>query len=580
MKRLTSLLRWRNIRLPSKLVLVFMPLIILPALTGIYLVTTSYTSSSKQMTTQYATDLLGLMVQKIDDRLRGYEQLSKQLMTDEELHKLLVQKADTPYDQFRIGNEINNKINVLWLGDEQNKYIRSIKFDTPNGIYTYGQNAVDDYGITDAGYRQQVEAMKGSAAWVPPQRFTDGYRELEAFRLGRTIRDEKLNTLGSMTFVIDVQAIASIFGQAQFQDELVLQLLAPDGQVMLGNGHALDPGEKNILAFSEESIHNGWRLSAQLPLCQLYKPIYATSRLSVVIVLACIGLGLAVTQLLALDLVIPIRKLMTNMKHGIKGVKPGDLRTFKGAVEIIEMNDTFISVMYEIDQLIKQVVRHEQKKKDAEIRMLQNQLSPHFMYNTLNSIRWMAMIQKQDNIKEMIDSMNRLLTHAVRGSGEPVPLREELAILNDYINIQKVRYQHVALELEVPPELTDALVLKFLLQPLIENALVHGLAGADRSGLIRIEAREEEGKLVITVSDNGVGMTPDQLDEANRMLQARDHSGAHIGLCSVHERIQLHYGEAYGMTIASSPQNGTAISLSMPERRAPRETEEPLCATS
>lgn len=568
MTKRVAQLRWRKIRLPFKLVLVFMPLILLPALTGIYLTTRSYTTSSKQLTSRYASDLLGLMAQKIDDRLRGYEQLSKQIMTDEELHRLLAQKADSSFEQFRIEREINESINVLWLGDDDNKYIRSIKIESPNGSYTYGTDAVDGYAVGDPDYQNQVRERKGSAAWFAPASFTDGYRELDAFRLGRTIRDKQLNELGEMTLVIDVQAIASIFAQTNLQDDAVLRLLGPDGQELLGNGRTPETNDNKILAYSQDSLQNGWSLSAQLPLEQLYRPITTVTRQALVVLLACIALALAVTQLLALDLVIPIRKLMVNMKQGIKGTKPAELKTFKGAVEIIEMNDTFISVMYEIEQLIQQVVRQEKKKRDAEIRMLHTQLSPHFMYNTLNSIRWMAMIQKQDNIKEMIDAMNRLLTRAVRGSGGPVTLAEELEALNDYVAIKKVRYQQFTLERDISPPLLKALLLPFTLQPLIENALLHGLANADRSGVIRLSAMRHGATVELAVTDNGIGMTPERLAEVRRKLELKDPAGDHVGLRNVHERLQLHYGAAFGLRIDSRTDAGTAVTIRLPYRES------------
>ncbi|MDG0811618.1 sensor histidine kinase [Cohnella rhizosphaerae] len=234
------------------------------------------------------------------------------------------------------------------------------------------------------------------------------------------------------------------------------------------------------------------------------------------------------------------------------------------------MNDTFISVMYEIERLIEEASRQERQKKDAEIRVLQNQLSPHFLHNTLNSIRWMAMIQKQDNIKETVDSLNRLLTYALRGGGGPVPLGTEVAMLQSYVTIQKVRYQHFGFESRVPQALEDALVPKFLLQPLIENALLHGLADADRPGEISVAAAAAGRTLVLTVSDNGVGMPPERHAAVVASLDGGDgrqrpeEGGARIGLRSVHERVQLHYGAQYGLRVASAPGEGTTLTVRLP----------------
>ncbi|MCQ6557743.1 cache domain-containing sensor histidine kinase [Paenibacillus mendelii] len=562
-KRISSI--WRKLRLPYKLGLVYTPLILLPALAGIYYVTDSYTSASKMRTAEYATDLLSLMGQKINDRMSSYQQLSKQIMTDGDLIRAIQADPVSSYDRFQLEGIINEKLNVLWLGADQNEYIRSIMVETPKSLFTYGKSAYGDYGVNHSEYRSQVGDMKGAARWFEPETYGDGYIEFQAFRLGRTIRDSKLNELGTLTIVIQVEAFTDIFNQTRFQEDAALKLLAKDGGVLIDNGVVIAPEEKQLLTFSEDKLQNGWTLSAQLPLKQLYEPIYNNVRLAVYFVLVCILLGLIVTHLLALDLVIPIRRLMVNMKLGIRGVRPGQLKHLKGAVEVVEMNDTFISVMYEIEHLIDQVAKQEKKKKDAEIRVLQNQLSPHFLYNTLNSIRWMAMIQKQDNIKEMVDSLNQLLTYALRRSGDPVTLADEIAMLSNYVAIQKVRYQHFGFTTSIPASLEKALVLKFLLQPLIENALIHGLSPSEHPGEIIVEAWEEDEKLMVMVSDNGIGMTPERLKEMTNGLMNPDQ---HFGLHSVHERIQLHYGPQYGLIIQSDANEGTRITVKVPLIRA------------
>ncbi|RXZ82242.1 hypothetical protein EBB07_11225 [Paenibacillaceae bacterium] len=567
MKRRTLRQHWRKIRLPMKLILVFMPLIILPALAGIYMVTSSYTSTSKEMASGYSSDLLNLMMQKIDDRLRNYEQLSKQLITDSQVHQLIREKPASNFNKMEIENELNNKINVWWLGDEQNKYIRSIKISTPFGIYSYGKSDLNNYGISNPDYINKIRAGSGSATWFVPETFTDGQQEFDSFRIGRVIRDTKLNDLGVLTVVVDTEAIHSIISNNNFQEDALLRLLTKDGETILDNGVQFTEANR-MSAFSEHSFHNGWRLSAELSLQAMYAPIYKVSQLSFIIVLICILLGLAVIQLMATDLVIPIQKLNANMKQGIKGVKPGNLKRVKGAIEIVEMNDTFISVMFEIEQLIKQAVRQEAKKKETEIRVLQNQLSPHFLYNTLNSVRWMAIIQKQDNIKEMVDSLNQLLTYSFRGTGAPVPLSEELAILNSYVNIQKVRFQHFRFQITIEPQVEQALILKFLLQPLIENALIHGLSTLDRAGEVTIKGQLSGTSLLLTVTDNGTGLSEERIAHLNRVMKRQEEPKDHFGLYSIHERIQLHYGSRYGIFISGAPGQGLSILLSLPYQTA------------
>lgn len=556
---------WRELRLPAKLLLVYTPLIILPSAAGIWLLTESSAESSREISEAYATDLLRLMVRKIDDRIGGYEQFSKQVMTDVSLHQLMLAAPQTEFEKLSIQTEMNEKLNVLWLGDEQNRYVVAIKIVSGGKIYSYGNHLNAEYGVFDEAYIASLRAASGGAVWTGPETFRAGGRDIEVFRIGRAIRDESLRELGTVTLVVDTQAFSSIFAQTEFQDRVLLQLTDGQGRVLLDNGVAFGPSERNPLRTrSEESASTGWSLSATMSLESLYAPIYRVGRLALVIVLGCIVLGLMVTRALAVDIVIPIRKLMANMRQGIKGVRPNELARFRGAVEIVEMNDTFISVMYEIEQLIQQVVKEQQRKQEAAMRVLQNQLSPHFLYNTLNSLRWMAILQKQDHMKDMIDALNRLLQYSFRGAGKPVALREELAALDDYASIQKVRYRHFTLLEQLEDGWKDALILKFLLQPLIENALIHGIATTVEDGVIAIGGERRGGTLLLSVRDNGQGIPPNKLAELRKRLQEGTSDDRSVGLANVHERIQLHYGSKYGLDIDSAPGEGTIVRLRLP----------------
>lgn len=553
--------RWKNIRLTYKLLLVYMPLILLPTLFGMYYLTDSYSTTSQYQTTTYTTDLLNLMGDKIDDRLMSYEQLSRQIMTDAELLNLITKSVDSVYEKYQIQTQINEKLNSVWLGANQNSYIRAILIETSNSMYVYGKNSIDNFRISDKTYMGQVLAEKGGALWSDPMLFSDGFREVEAFRLGRSIRNVNLKEVGILTLVIDSRAITDLFAQTSLSNA-AFKLLNQHNKVILDNGVIISDQDQNQLLFIfRERMHAGWRLSAELPLRELYEPIYRTVKISMLVILLCVLLGLVLTYLLVLDLVIPIRKLIVNMKRGLKGVGPDKLNRFNGAIEIVEINDNFISLMYEIEQLISEIGKQEHKKKEAEIRVLQNQLSPHFLYNTLNTIRWMAIIQKQNNIKEMVDALNKILTYGLRGDKNLVSLKTDLDMLDHYVNIQRVRFQYFEFIKEIPFYLEAVLVPKFLLQPVVENALIHGLAQANRPGEIRINADVIVGNLILTVKDNGIGMDENQLENVRHHLRE---GSQHFGIHSINERIQLQYGISHGLEIFSTAGEGTVVKIKIP----------------
>jgi len=557
---------WNGIRLPRKLVLVYMPLIVIPTLLGSLLLMNSYTASSKQSSRDYASDLVGLMVEQMDYRLSSIEDLGKQMITDGELLELVGRTDVSTYEQLDKTMAIKNWMNHYWLNNNMNEFIVAMVLDTGADTYLYNENEVSQYRIRDPEYKRAVRNNRGGAVWFEPARFSNGFQQFEAFRVGRWVRDGKLNEVGFLTIVVDVEAVRSIFNQTKLDQNALLRLQTADGRILVDNGNGEeDAGSYQDLHLDYSDIREDWALSASLKMDDLYAQINRMIRLTILIISVVFVFGLVVTRYLAIDVVNPIRKLMNNMMSGIQSASPRKLAKFKGAIEIREMNDIFVSVMYEIEQLIQQTVSQEQKKRAAEIEALRKQLSPHFLYNTLNSIRWLAILQKQTNIKAIVDSLSSLLNYTLRDANELATLREDASKLDDYISIQKIRYRQFGYATDIEERALDASVPKFIIQPLVENALLHGLEPLDRMGQITVRASIRGSVLKLTVEDNGIGIAPDKLAEIRRQLSGAAPKGTteHIGILNVHERIVAHYGYPYGMTIDSEPGRGTTIEATL-----------------
>ena len=220
-----------------------------------------------------------------------------------------------------------------------------------------------------------------------------------------------------------------------------------------------------------------------------------------------------------------------------------------------------------IDELVDMRVASEKEKKNLEIKMLQAQINPHFLYNTLDSIRWIAIIQKNNGIVKVVTSLSSLLKNMAKGFNEKVTLKQELDFLADYIVIEKIRYVELFdVEIHVEPEeLYQAKIIKLTLQPLVENAIFSGIEPSGRNGVVEIHARKSDGDLCITVRDNGIGMDK---EKAKQLLQdtekVKSSSMSGIGLPNVDRRIKLVYGEAYGLSIQSEPGQYTQITVRLP----------------
>ena len=212
------------------------------------------------------------------------------------------------------------------------------------------------------------------------------------------------------------------------------------------------------------------------------------------------------------------------------------------------------------------------RQKQAEYLALQNQINPHFIYNTLNSIKWMATIQHAPGIAEMVMALSRLLKSISKSNERLVPLYEEFALLNDYFTIQQYRYGGtITLDVSYIEDESlnhSCLIPRFTLQPLVENAIFHGIEPKGSAGevTLRVERDTANGDVLIHLTDDGVGMTPEQAAKALQEPGPEEAAAKyrHVGMWNVHKRLQYSFGEAYGMSIESEPDIGTTVTIRLP----------------
>lgn len=218
--------------------------------------------------------------------------------------------------------------------------------------------------------------------------------------------------------------------------------------------------------------------------------------------------------------------------------------------------------------LMNQKIDDERQKRDYEYKMLQSQINPHFLYNTLNSIKWMATAQNASGIAEMTTSLSRLLKNISKGNSTLIPLEHELSLIKDYFTIQQYRYGGtITLHIDMDDEdLKHCQIIKFTLQPIVENAIFHGIEPKGNAGTISIHIyRIDENNVRIDVTDDGVGIPP---DIAGELLNNKSPAGPsffkEIGISNVHKRLQYEFGEEYGLSIHSEPDKYTTISILLP----------------
>lgn len=259
----------------------------------------------------------------------------------------------------------------------------------------------------------------------------------------------------------------------------------------------------------------------------------------------------------------PIFSLVKSMKK----VEVGDYRhkvEVKGENELALLTSQHNIMLEGLEALTRENQLAQQAKQESELKALRNQINPHFLLNTLNTIKWMALMHGDNHVAEAISSLGGLIAPLLKSQKNTCTLAEECKLLDRYISIMNMRYDgKVIYEKKIPEELMNAQVLRLMLQPLVENSIIHGFAALSYPGTIILEAYQENDQLIMNVFDNGTGLKQCQIEQLNDdMLENNDNGG--IGVRNTNRRIKLNFGEKYGVTFQSSQEEGVCTSISMP----------------
>lgn len=319
--------------------------------------------------------------------------------------------------------------------------------------------------------------------------------------------------------------------------------------------------------------NNGWTISAVLSESdynaqnQVYRLIIAG------IVAAIVLMGLILAWLLTRTISQPVLRL----RGRIECISRGDFsrdQAIEGPDELGVIGRGINDMSENVQSLLERKVEDEKQKKDLEYQILQSQINPHFLYNTLNSIKWMATIQNAPGIAEMVTALARLMKNVSKGTAAQIPLREEVALVKDYVLIQQYRYGgSLTVEYDIASrELERCLIHRFTLQPLLENALFHGIEPKGCAGKIQIKAEKLTDTtlgdvLQVSVTDNGIGMSEETIRQvlAGTSAPAADFF-RQLGINNVNKRIQYEFGKGYGLSIRSVPGEYTTMTITLPYR--------------
>jgi two-component system, sensor histidine kinase YesM len=326
---------------------------------------------------------------------------------------------------------------------------------------------------------------------------------------------------------------------------------------------------KWIYAHMESSI-TGWHVLVLQPRSEMLAQMNRITWLTITIVCITLFLSLFVSWAVSGVITKPIRKILLSMKKFQKG-NFNEHVILDGQDEIGQLGAGYNVMVQRIRELIEEMYSFELKQKQAELKVLQSQINPHFLYNTLNTIAWTAQKNGDRLVGEMIYSLSGIFKISLSQGRDVIDLKEEFKFLEHYLFLQKMRFPNrLTYELELEPDIAGFSIPKLLLQPLVENSVVHGIEPlTDDMGSIHVKAFSAGGTVEIEITDNGIGIPEEKLNELLHMYQSGGPltNSESFALINIGNRIRLFYGDQAALDIQSVPGSGTRVLLSLPQTR-------------
>lgn len=331
-----------------------------------------------------------------------------------------------------------------------------------------------------------------------------------------------------------------------------------------GNYEEVFDGEKRIVSVKTVG-YTGWKIVGVTPLDGMSLNNIKTKLLMVFIIAFVLFILSIINSYISTRITDPIKELEKAVNEIEQGNLEVEVRS-AGSYEIQHLGTSIQSMARRIRKLMNDIVAEHESKRRSEFDTLQSQINPHFLYNTLDIIVWMIENEKQSEAVKVVTALARFFRISLSKGKSIIPVKDELEHVRNYLMIQHMRYKNkFTYDIEADEDVLELASLKLMLQPLVENAIYHGMEFMDGDGEILVRAWRREDDLYMSVSDNGLGMTQEQVE---RLFQAADHTssgrGSGIGVKNVNERIKLYFGTGYGLDIQSEPDEGTTVTAHLP----------------
>lgn len=592
MRKFYILKVFNNINIRNKLLVSFVLVVLVPVL----LVGLILTNNMRQMVVDRATNEALVNVDRIYNRLNETLKLimdaSYMTHIDENLETLLstnyktTQEVVEAYKEYK---EFNTYINFY------SREIKDIK------LYSYNKTILDNGqfikitpALLDETWFKKVLSNNGKIYWQYLN--TDGSMNRQLC-LSTVVKSTNTRTLGILVISINNDYLKYIVKDEPYET-IVLNdtgnIIVSNNTTLTGKniadiGYAdfmkLNNGSKDIQykkqiskaivkKFIPSASNNDFRIISIVPVNVLKQQTINTVKLSFFIII----ISLLLAFILIYFFSYAISKRVKNLSKGMHKVALGDFNfspAIEGEDEIGQLSRDLDTMVKSIKALVHEVYEVNLQKKqlalqqrEINLKILANQINPHFLFNVLETIRMKAHCKGENEIADIVKLLGKIMRRNLEIRNEFVTLESEIDFVKSYLEIQKFRYgNRINYIINLKDELKNYTILPLIIQPIVENAIIHGLESKQAPGIVKVEFETRDDTLIISVEDNGVGMKEDRLQQVLESLEdTQDVPGKRIGLINVHQRIKLCYGEAYGLRINSRHSEGTFIEILLPAK--------------
>lgn len=558
-------LRYRYKLLLTYLVLSVVPLVLLGVFSYVTLVTNARreTLSTLEQSLKQAASNVAYKVQAIAGA-------ADTLVRSQRIQEILSRAARDYPERSEEIDDYYLLVDLLQSMEDYDYVLNARIYIQPDVLYT--RENLNIYHISQLEPQSILDSSRSASVWKLGE-FEHEYYEgpAKTLCLTRTIPD--LRSPEPHLAVLQVHCRLDMLDDAldEFARYYGVTVIAHDERELVA-GRAVDAvslseafdslfatGTRDALVVSAQIADLPWRLSAVVPVTQVTASARRVTRFTI---------GLAVL-LIVVDVLAALFFARMNTRRldalliGLQNVTAGRYRKMVRVVgrdEIGRLQLQYNRMVKAINSLIDRVKAATNQRREAEFKALESQINPHFLYNTLENIKWMAMRRNAPEIVKTVESLSNLYRFTLNRGREIVTLREEVDSVSEYISIQNLRFgNRIQTEVAIPSELCECTMTKMILQPLVENAIYHGIHARDgKRGTIRIDAEAPDGVVFVRISDNGVGMDRKTLSG----ILTVESDG--YGVKNVHQRLQLYYGREYGLYYESVPGEGTTVWVRFP----------------